>query len=662
MKRAKQQSEFPDYRPPVRELVVDPSLETVMAELDRLMTAPELAFDIETKPETKVLCHQPNGAIYTPDLIRCISFSDRPEWAISIPFDRAGGQHRWSMDVEKKIWAGISRLLGQPGTLKIAHNLNFDLLQLAGHSVFVAPPYYDTMIAHNRANLDLAKKKLKKLRMMRLAFCTALYTEEPYYKDDYKDENKTEDWKGYDKEYWIYNAKDSAVLHEIKAATWRDIQELGMTDMFKTEMQTSVPLNCMGIQGVKRDPALIQEIKTTTKTTIETLQVSLNETVGYELNVKSSQQVQRLLYSELNLPIMFHKKTGRPTVDEASLAKLYQRTKHPVLRQIKELARFRDFQSNYIDPPISLDDRTRTTYNQARTCTARLSSSDAILGEGKNSQVVPSRPRPGENEYNTIIKLYKQTYAADPGMLMWRRDYIQAEAMVVAWLAEDLQQINDFLTGADIHCRTVQILYGCSYEDAVAGYKNKDPEWVMRRNLGKPVRHGFNYKLGENELSRLFAKEGINMEPKQCKRLLQTMAANVLPVMRWHDEVVATLQETRTIVNPLGLRRRFLGVIDNDCIREAIAFSPQSTVAQLTNFSTLRIYNELGSELDLLLNQHDAIIGQSPVEQLQTHCTKIGQLMLQPMTIKGRVLVIPSDLEVGPNWGSLSKPSWSSES
>jgi DNA polymerase-1 len=559
------------------------------------------------------------------------------------------------------IWKKISELYAKEGILKIFHNLMFDFLQLAGRGIYVAPPYYDTMVAHNRAYLDLTKKKLKKLRMNSLAFCTALYTEEVFYKDDHKDENRGDNWRGADREFWIYNAKDSAVLHEIKAATMRDLTEMGTWHLYEVDMDgVFKALASMGLQGVLRDVGKVEELNKFVSGRIELLQDELDKTVGHPLNTKSSPQMQKFLYSELGLPIQFNKDTGRPTADEGAIAKLYQKTKNPILRTITNLTRLRTFKQNYLDAVVGEDGRTRTTYNQAKTSTVRISSSDAILGSGKNLQVIPAYPRPGEDDYNRLIVEFKDTFIADPGMLMWKRDYRQAEAMVVAWLAEDLQQINDFQSGVDIHCRTLEILYDIPYDRAVEECKTKNPEWVMRRNLGKRVKHGANYKLGAHELHTQCAKQGLDIEVKECRRMLQAIASNLPSITRWHAEVIALLRDTRTITNRFGRKRRFLGIIDDDAIREAIAFDPQSTVGDLLNFALARIYHtpSLISEMDLLLQLHDAAIGQSPCDKLKEHTEIVGELMSIPLMIKGRELIIPTDLEVGPSWGSLSKPPW----
>jgi uracil-DNA glycosylase family 4 len=667
LRRAKTNSGFPEIRLPYRELITNPPLERVMFELDRLLYAKELAFDIETMPKKRVVYrNEIKNLAYECQSISCISFSDSSGWAISIPFSTGSSQHRWAVDIEKEIWKAISRLLSQEGPLKIAHNMMFDSLQLAARRIFVAPPYWDTMAGHNRAYLDLAKKKLKELSLNRLAVCTSIYTEEPFYKNDHKDENKGDEWTTFNDMFWKYNAKDSVVLHEIKAAEERDLNRKGMLEMFHQEMKAFSPLEAMGLQGTRRNLEIVKGLSDFLGSDekpgrIDFLQDELDKVVGHKLNTKSSPQMQKFLYGKLGLPIQFKGKTGKPTCDEPALAKLYQKTKHPILLQIKELTRLRTFRQNYVEAAISLDGRSRTTYNQARTSTARISSSDALVGQGKNLQTIPTRPRPGEDDYNRIIEEYKKSFIADPGMVMWKRDYIQAEAMYVAWEAEDLQQIDDFLNGIDVHCRTVQILYGCDYEKAVNGYREKDPEWVTKRNvLGKPTRHGFNYKLGPRKLSQMFAMAGKDVPEKECKRMLQAMASGVPAVVRWQIEKEDTLKSSRKITNALGLSRTFFGVIDDDMIRMAVAFSPQSCVGQMMNFALARIYHESGlmGEMDLLLQIHDAMIAQSPVDKVREHTEIVGKLMDIPLYIKGRELIIPSDLEIGPSWGELESPNW----
>jgi DNA polymerase I-like protein with 3'-5' exonuclease and polymerase domains len=158
----------------------------------------------------------------------------------------------------------------------------------------------------------------------------------------------------------------------------------------------------------------------------------------------------------------------------------------------------------------------------------------------------------------------------------------------------------------------------------------------------------------------MFALAGFDVPEKECRRMLQAMASGVPSVIRWQQEVAEQVKSTRTITNALGLRRTFFGMIDDDTIREAIAFGPQSTVGQLMNFALARVYHESGiiSDLDILLQIHDAVIWQSDADKIRVHAAIVGELMNIPLEIKGRRLVVPSDLEIGPNWGELKPPTW----
>ena len=153
----------------------------------------------------------------------------------------------------------------------------------------------------------------------------------------------------------------------------------------------------------------------------------------------------------------------------------------------------------------------------------------------------------------------------------------------------------------------------------------------------------------------MFAVAGVDVSVKECRRMLQAMASAVPSVMRWHGEIEHIIRKTRTLTNPLGLSRTFLGMVDNDMLREAVAFVPQSTVGMLLNYALERIYHEsdILNETDLLLQNHDAVLGQTPDDLLEEHTEKVGRLMTIPLVIKGRELVIPSDLKVGRSWGEL---------
>lgn len=660
LKRAIAESGSKELNLPERELVVDPDPDLILYHLDRLRNSHKIAFDIENPGRSPIVC---------------ISFSDSRNWSMSVPFTRGTG-HRWHRYVEQEIWVAISKLLSGDA-LKIAHNLNYDFTWLTTHKIHVKPPYYDTMIAHHACYPDLSRDELKKLKLNSLAFCTAFYTREPYYKSDYKVDNEADEkWKGSEYEFWKYNAKDSVVAYEIQECTERDLKSLGQYECFQHDMSVWKPLMAMSLKGVKADVTAKEEVSQTSVSFISSKEQKLYEIAiaADEKNgkiwepsnspddkkpINSHVEVKKLLYHTLALPIQCDQKTGKPSSDIVALNKLLKKTNHPAVQCIIDLRRLGKLKSTYLDADISLDQRYHTTYNQAKTTTFRLSSSFYVLRGGLNLQNIPVRKR-GDDIYDGLVTAYKKTFQADKGKLLGKRDLKQAEAMIVAYLARDMKQIEDFANGIDTHSVAASYLFDADYQTIYDGNQNGDPEYKMWRRFGKTVRHASNYRMGKRTLRDNFFKEGLDIPEKDCDRMLRAMKAGVPMVINWQSEVEHLIKEKRTLVTPLGRRRYFMGKLSDDVIREGIAFVPQCTVAHVLDIGLERINDYLEQQedpeiFDLLMNVHDAVIWQSPEDLIKDHSMLIGKMMDVLLTINGMELIIPSDLAIGPNWGSMEE-------
>jgi len=123
----------------------------------------------------------------------------------------------------------------------------------------------------------------------------------------------------------------------------------------------------------------------------------------------------------------------------------------------------------------------------------------------------------------------------------------------------------------------------------------------------------------------------------------------------WWQEVEQKLRSDRVLTNCFGRRRFVMGLISDEVIREGIAFEPQSTVGDLLNFSISDVWDdeELISEIDLLLQIHDALMWQGPPGTKQYQSETIAKHMAIPLTINGRTFTIPTDFSWGPSWGEL---------
>lgn len=135
----------------------------------------------------------------------------------------------------------------------------------------------------------------------------------------------------------------------------------------------------------------------------------------------------------------------------------------------------------------------------------------------------------------------------------------------------------------------------------------------------------------------------------------------------YHVVIQEMLKENRTIVNPFGRTRLFLGPIvpsypnvpASACYntyRDAYAHLPQSTTADKINEQGIihTYYNQqLFSSVELLTQIHDSIVFQIPLsEPFEEHARivlDIKQSLEQPLYWKGKEIPTPADISIGLN-------------
>lgn len=140
LKKAKQESLFPELRRPDRKLIYNfASLEEAVSWLDYFESQPNkpLSVDIE------VINYE----------VSCINLSIDPSVACVIPI-----ADRWTLEEEFVIWRRLDRLLGNPNTIKVLQNGIFDIqFMLARYGLLIAGEVRDTMIGHSCMYPELQK-------------------------------------------------------------------------------------------------------------------------------------------------------------------------------------------------------------------------------------------------------------------------------------------------------------------------------------------------------------------------------------------------------------------------------------------------------------------------------------------------------------------------
>ena len=294
------------------------------------------------------------------------------------------------------------------------------------------------------------------------------------------------------------------------------------------------------------------------------------------------------------------------------------------LKQVIELRGNLKLLSTYYEAPISSDGRIRCGYKIHGTITGRLSSAKYWDDTGTNLQNIPPEAR--------------KCFLPDEGHVFIEADLSQAEARVVAYLAEDETLIRLFTEGGDIHKKVASLMFRKLVEDVTK---------AERKNAKKCV-HALNYDMRAPTFAQ---QSGISLaEAKRCRALY---FATFPKLDIWHREVAYRLTKSRTMCTPFGRKRLFLGQYSETLVKEALAFVPQSTVGDITTRGVRLLHDSLPTGASLALTVHDSITVDCAPEQVEEVIGLMQGALTYPLAINGRTCVIPIDFKVGSNWGDM---------
>lgn len=649
LKRVREECNFKELNLPVRNLIVQPSFNEACAFLDSCMSAQEVAVDIE---------------VYRLE-VSCISFATSPALCMSIPFDS-----RWTIEEEAILWRKIDAILGSETIAKKFQNGMFDISFLFAKNKINTKGYiHDTMIKHNLNYPDFPKG---------LGFITTLYTREPYYKDEGKTWfNDLKSGSGSIDQFYIYNAKDSAICFEADVAISKELKKFGNVETYEFNQKLFRPLLYMMARGILIDEAALAEHRKEARETRDRLQTKLNELCGFSLNVSSPMQCKKFFYDIMKYKPQTKKskdsETGLRkesiTTDDKAMKRLIRLYGSEEAKLVTQIRKYRKLIGTYLEVNYDNDKRLRCSFNMAGTATGRLSSSETIFGTGTNMQNLP--------------KSFKKFLIADPGHVIIEVDKAQAEWVATAYVAGDARMIEACEADLDAHVHTANLMFGIpkdlifkehevletstdedyileqrlKHVPDILKYKNILPNMSCRQ-AGKKSNHSFNYGLSPQGFAIQYDME--LKYAKQCHALYH----NAYPGLAlWHQFIRNKLGKDRTLENLFGRKRRFLNRWNDDLFKAAYSYIPQSTVGQLLNYGIVETYYQQDLEgfeflrkWDLLNQVHDSMVFQYPLNDIEGLAKTIKQIQknLDPkLYCNGRQFVIKTDCKIGLNCKDL---------
>jgi DNA polymerase I-like protein with 3'-5' exonuclease and polymerase domains len=174
------------------------------------------------------------------------------------------------------------------------------------------------------------------------------------------------------------------------------------------EYNQEIGLEQLQANGMLLDTERTQELDTRLSELLDETKLQLHILAKLEdgINLNSPQQVQKLLYTTLELPIR-RKRNGNVTTDEDAIVKLLHfvqgeleqkvrtetisnwKAKLWILRLLLKVREYQKLLSTYVRVKAQSDGRVRYSYYTYGTDTLRGSSATYVDGKGWNSQNLP---------------------------------------------------------------------------------------------------------------------------------------------------------------------------------------------------------------------------------------------------------------------------------
>lgn len=352
---------------------IRPSMPEVRATLDSLYHKAEagplkLSVDIETRAGH----------------IACLGIAWNDHEAICIPFlcvERPEGY--WTSDEEAEcVWL-IYRLLTNRSVLSVGQNYIYDSQYLLRHWGFISRAVRDTMLAQHVCFPGMPKS----LDHIASMYCDYYV----YWKDDGKEWDKGADQD--EDKYWAYNCEDCIRTYEADHVLQNVVDRMGLRGPHDFQQSLFGPVLRTMARGVRVDNEARARMLKELKDHAKTLQLEIEEMVGYPLNVKSPKQMQVFLYEEMGVAPIRNRKTKALSCDDEALEKIGRKEMflRPILDRIAEFRSCETLASNALKAhAIGYDGRIHCSYNITGTVTFRFSSSTDAFGSGMNLQNITS--------------------------------------------------------------------------------------------------------------------------------------------------------------------------------------------------------------------------------------------------------------------------------
>ncbi len=527
----------------------------------------------------------------------------------------------------KAIVSEFKSVLEDPLISKIGQNIKYDILVLKWYDVNVQGKLFDTMLAHylidpdSRHNMDLLAENYLNYSPVSIS---TLIGEKGKNQGNMRDVDV--------EKVKEYAAEDADITLQLKTAFEPILKSVNAWKLAEDiENPLIYVLADIEHEGVKIDQDALVEFSKTLETDIRQFEKTIYEKAGVKFNIASPKQLGEVLFDKLQLDPQAKKtKTGQYQTGEDVLLRLAN--KSDIVADILDFRQLQKLKSTYVDAlPQMINPKTgriHTSYNQAVASTGRLSSNNP------NLQNIPIRTERGREVRKAFIP-------RDDEHVLLSADYSQIELRIIAEISKDVNMMDAFINGLDIHTATAAKVYGISLEEVNS---------TQRRNA-KAVNFGIIYGQSAFGLS-----QNLGIPRKEAAEIIENYFNTYPNIKQYMNDTMNFARENGYVETIMG-RRRYLRDINsaNQTVRgfaerNAINAPIQGSAADMIKIAMIKIHqdikdNKLGSKMTMQV--HDELVFDVLINETEIMKEIITERMKNAIKMEVPILI---EVGEGRNW------------
>ena len=540
----------------------------------------------------------------------------------------------------------IKNILEDNKIKKVGWQLKNDCKYLKKKNINLGGIYFDAMLAAYLLNSG-DKIEIERVILEELGEEFEEESRGQISLDSFSSEKKSE--KLCQRVDYIWKLKDilSKKIKKISAEQKKDKKSQLINLFHEMEIPLIEVLAEIEINGIKINKIIFNGIAEKIGQRVKKLEEDIKKIAGKEFNVNSTQQLQKVLFVDLEISTQGIKKTKTGYSTAApELEKLKE--KHKIIRKIEEYRELFKLKTTYLDTFPGLvegDGRIHSTFNQSVTATGRLSS------EKPNLQNIPIRTDLG--------KMIRTAFEAEDGNVLISADYSQIDLRVMAHMSGDKKLMEAFWAGEDIHTKTASEVNKITHSKVTQ---------KMRRQA-KALNFGVIYGMGSYGFS-----QSAEIPVAEAKKFISQYMEEFFGVAEFIRKTKEEAKEKGYVETEAG-RRRYLPDIHSPNFqiqaaaeRMAINMPIQGLAADIMKLAMIAVYDKYkGSEdvhpvksskagakqsngVKMIIQVHDEIILEVKKEKADKIARDIKKIMEEVYKLKVPLVV---DTKVGLNWGEL---------